>query len=182
MALETSSLCWVLIKLIVWISYYYLALLKPGESIADLENMTPENILMRWVNHHLTRGEKGGALIWDGNHNALSSNSSGDFVSNFGNDLSNSIAYINLINQIGGKDLNKLGAKAIKIKDNLERAGAMLKMAEKIGVKPIITANDVVHGDEKLNMAFLATLFNTVSSFNENISWKPGPGKTHILA
>ena len=139
------------------------ALLKPGESIADLENMTPENILMRWVNHHLSRGEKGGALIWDGNHNALSSNTSGDFVSNFGNDLSNSVAYINLINQIGGKDLNKLGAKAIKIKDNLERAGAMLKMAEKIGVKPIITANDVVHGDEKLNMAFLATLFNSVS-------------------
>ena len=118
---------------------------------------------MRWVNHHLSRGEKGGALIWDGNHNALSSNSSGDFVSNFGNDLSNSVAYINLINQIGGKDLNKLGAKAIKIKDNLERAGAMLKMAEKIGVKPIITASDVVHGDEKLNMAFLATLFNSVS-------------------
>ena len=139
------------------------ALLKPGESIADLENMTPENILMRWVNHHLSRGEKGGALIWDGNHNALSSNTSGDFVSNFGNDLSNSVAYINLINQIGGKDLSKLGAKAIKIKDNLERAGAMLKMAEKIGVKPIITANDVVHGDEKLNMAFLATLFNSVS-------------------
>jgi plastin-2 len=140
-----------------------MALLKPGESIADLENMTPENILMRWVNHHLSRGEKGGALIWDGNHNALSSNTSGDFVSNFGNDLSNSVAYINLINQIGGKDLNKLGAKAIKIKDNLERAGAMLKMAEKIGVKPIITANDVIHGDEKLNMAFLATLFNSVS-------------------
>jgi len=142
--------------------------LKPGESIADLENMTPENILMRWVNHHLSRGEKGGALIWDGNHNALSSNTSGDFVSNFGNDLSNSVAYINLINQIGGKDLNKLGAKAIKIKDNLERAGAMLKMAEKIGVKPIITANDVVHGDEKLNMAFLATLFNSHNALDKN--------------
>ena len=33
-------------------------------------------------------------------------------------------------------------------------------MAEKIGIKPIITANDVVYGDEKLNMAFLAELFN----------------------
>merc|ERR1711953_1015608 len=145
-----------------------MSLLKPGESIADLENMTPENILMRWVNHHLSRGEKGGALIWDGNHNALSSNTSGDFVSNFGNDLSNSVAYINLINQIGGKDFSKLGAKAIKIKDNLERAGAMLKMAEKIGVKPIITANDVVHGDEKLNMAFLATLFNSHNALDKN--------------
>jgi len=164
------SILWVSLKILlpIFTFHQFLALLKPGESIADLENMTPENILMRWVNHHLSRGEKGSALIWDGNHNALSSNTSGDFVSNFGNDFSNSIAYINLINQIGGKDLNKLGAKAIKIKDNLERAGAMLKMAEKIGVKPIITANDVVHGDEKLNMAFLATLFNSHNALDKN--------------
>ena len=66
------------------------------------------------------------------------------------------------MNQIGGDNLSKLGAKAIKIKDNLERASEMLKMAEKLGIKPIITANDVVQGNEKLNMAFLATLFNKV--------------------
>ena len=72
------------------------------------------------------------------------------------------MAYINLMNQIGGDNLSKLGAKAIKIKDNLERASEMLKMAEKLGIKPIITANDVVQGNEKLNMAFLATLFNKV--------------------
>ena len=42
----------------------------------------------------------------------------------------------------------------------------MLKMAEKIGIKPIITASDVVQGDEKLNMAFLATLFNKHNGLN----------------
>ena len=65
--------------------------------------------------------------------------------------------------------MSKLGAKAIKISDNLERAAEMLKMAEKLsGQKPIITANDVVQGNEKLNMAFLATLFNSVNSIVTN--------------
>ena len=49
--------------------------------------------------------------------------------------------------------------------------------AEKIGVKPIITANDVVHGDEKLNMAFLATLFNSVSIPSPKLIPFDGNGK-----
>ena len=33
-----------------------MALLKPGETLADLENLTPENVLIRWMNHHLEKG------------------------------------------------------------------------------------------------------------------------------
>ena len=57
--------------------------------MADLENMTPENILMRWVNHHLNRGDKNGNNINDG-LNMLDLNANGDFVGNFGKDLSDS--------------------------------------------------------------------------------------------
>ena len=49
--------------------------------------------------------------------------------------MSSSIAYINLLNQIGPSDINRLGAKAIKIADKTERAKAMLKMAEQLGIK-----------------------------------------------
>ena len=128
-----------------------MALLKPGETLADLENLTPENVLIRWMNHHLEKGQL------EGN------------VTNFGSDMADSIVYINLLNQLGGPNMKHLGAKAIKIQDNLARAVEMLKMAENLGIKPIITPHDVVAGDEKLNMAFLATLFNKVRFMNFKI-------------
>ena len=87
-------------------------------------------------------------------------------MTNFGSDMADSIVYINLLNQLGGANMKHLGAKAIKIQDNLARAVEMLKMAENLGIKPIITPHDVVAGDEKLNMAFLATLFNKVRKFS----------------
>ena len=137
-----------------------MALLRPGETLADLENLTPENVLIRWMNHHLQRGsaESNGLLLAE---NGLLKN--GDLVNNFGADMADSVVYINLLNQLGGAQMKKLGADAIKISDKLARAVEMLKMAENIGIKPIITPHDVVAGDEKLNMAFLATLFNKVS-------------------
>jgi len=36
----------------------------------------------------------------------------------------------------------------------------MLKMAKLIGIKPILTSSDIAQGDEKLNLTFLAELFN----------------------
>lgn len=41
-------------------------------------------------------------------------------------------------------------------------------MAERVGIQPILTANDIVSGDEKLNMAFLAELFNRHNGLNRN--------------
>ena len=44
--------------------------------------------------------------------------------------------------------------------DWLERADIMLSQAEKIDCKAFVTAQDVVNGHEKLNLAFVANLFN----------------------
>merc|ERR1712233_44295 len=105
-------------------------LLKPGEDLSVLEALAPEQIIMRWLNHHLQRASDN-----DADNGAV-----GEMMRN-------------------------------KIADKTERALAMLKMAEKLGIKPIITANDVVRGDEKLNMAFLAELFNKHNGLNrESIS------------
>ena len=59
-----------------------------------------------------------------------------------------------------------MAAHAITIADKHKRAEAMLKMAEKVGIQPILTAQDIVSGDEKLNMAFLAELFNRHNGLN----------------
>ena len=138
-----------------------MALLRPGETLTDLENLRPEDVLIRWMNHHLQKGSAENGLLLSA-LNSLDKHQNGDIVTNFGQDMADSVVYINLLNQLGGANTKKMGANAIKIADNLARAVEMLKMAESIGIKPIITPQDVVAGDEKLNMAFLATLFNKV--------------------
>ena len=44
--------------------------------------------------------------------------------------------------------------------DLLERAELMLDQADKIQSRAFVTAKDVVKGQEKLNLAFVANLFN----------------------
>ena len=47
------------------------------------------------------------------------------------------------------------------LQDWLERADLMLRQAEKIDCKAFVTPKDVVSGHEKLNLAFVANLFNS---------------------
>ena len=45
--------------------------------------------------------------------------------------------------------------------DNLARAEGMLREADKIGCRSFVAPKDVVTGNVKLNLAFVANLFNT---------------------
>merc|ERR1711976_338584 len=47
------------------------------------------------------------------------------------------------------------------------RAASMLEMAKAIGMNPILTPDDIVNGNEKLNLAFLAALFNKHSGLSK---------------
>lgn len=47
------------------------------------------------------------------------------------------------------------------------RAEAMLKEADKIKCRAFITATDVVRGNAKLNLAFVANLFNTYPALDK---------------
>merc|ERR1711915_808139 len=116
-------------------------LLRPGETLADLMKMSPEEILLRWVNHQL---EKAG---------------SDRRIRNFHDDIKDSEIYTELINQIApaGSGVNK---DAMSREDMLERAEVMLEQADKIKSRAFVTAKDVVKGQERLNLAFVANLFN----------------------
>ena len=62
------------------------------------------------------------------------------------------------------KNVNKLG---LQQSDLLKRAEETLKQAEKIGCREFVTAQDVVDGVEKLNLAFVANLFNQYPNLDE---------------
>uniref|UniRef100_A0A8C5KTG9 Plastin 1 (I-isoform) n=1 Tax=Jaculus jaculus TaxID=51337 RepID=A0A8C5KTG9_JACJA len=81
--------------------------------------------------------------------------------------LKDSRAYFHLLNQIAPKGDREDGpAIAIDLsgfneKNDLKRAGFMLQEADKLGCRQFVTPADVVSGNPKLNLAFVANLFNT---------------------
>ena len=64
-----------------------------------------------------------------------------------------------MINQIAPKDAG-VNKDAMSKQDLLERAEMMLDQADKIKSRAFVTAKDVVKGQERLNLAFVANLFN----------------------
>jgi plastin-3 len=116
-------------------------LLMEGETIEDLVRLPPEAILLRWVNYHLARAGVARRC------------------NNFHSDIMDSEIYIHLLNQIAPKDAG-VTTNALMERDATQRAEMMLQEADKIGCRLFVTANDVVRGIYKLNLAFVANLFN----------------------
>jgi plastin-1 len=115
-------------------------LLEPGESLAALLKLTPEQILIRWFNYHLKRA------------------GSTRTVSNLSGDIKDSECYTVLLQQIGeGKCDNSPMAET----DLHRRAEAMLQQANKLDCRKFVTPADVCKGHQRLNLAFTAHLFNT---------------------
>lgn len=63
----------------------------------------------------------------------------------------------------------------IQEKDDLKRAEAMLQQADRLGCRQFVTSTDVVSGNPKLNLAFVANLFNKYPALtkpeNQDIDW-----------
>ncbi|KAM6952650.1 plastin-3-like [Lycodopsis pacificus] len=122
------------------------ALLEEGESLEELMKLSPEELLLRWANFHLKKV--------------------GMSISNFSGDIKDSKAYFHLLQQIA-PDGSKEDVPRIEVdmtglyeEDLMKRADCMLKQADSLGCRQFVTATDVVSGNAKLNMAFVATLFN----------------------
>ena len=87
-------------------------------------------------------------------------------MNNFKEDIRDSEAYAHLINQIAPKEAGThLGA--LERKDLTERAEITLEQAQKIDCREFVTASDVVNGVEKLNLAFVANLFNNYPALDD---------------
>ncbi|EPZ33975.1 Actinin-type, actin-binding domain-containing protein [Rozella allomycis CSF55] len=114
-------------------------LLDKDETLEDFLKLPADAILLRWVNYHLKKAE----------HSKR--------INNFSNDIKDSEAYIVLLNQLAPEVCSR---DALKEEDLLKRAELMLKNTEKLDCRKYITAKAVVSGNPKLNLAFVANLFN----------------------
>ncbi|XP_042676668.1 plastin-1 [Centrocercus urophasianus] len=131
-----------------------IALLNEGEELDQLMKLSPEELLLRWVNYHLT-------------------NAGWQKISNFSQDIRDSRAYYHLLNQIApkGGDADEMHVKidfsGFNDKNDLRRAEYMLQQADKLGCRQFVTPADVVAGNPKLNLAFVANLFNTYPALHK---------------
>ncbi|XP_073497448.1 plastin-3 isoform X1 [Phyllobates terribilis] len=154
------------------------ALLRDGETLEDLMKLSPEELLLRWANYHL---ENAG---WQ----KINNFSSDIKLTDFGNSVKDSRAYFHLLNQIAPKgqkeseeriDINMSGFSE---KDDLKRAEYMLQQADRLGCRQFVTPADVVSGNPKLNLAFVANLFNKYPALtkpeNQDIDWSLLEGET----
>jgi len=100
-----------------------------------------EQILLRWMNYHLK---------------AAGSNKR---VNNFSGDIKDSEAYTIVMNQIAPKSKG-VNTNALNEKDMYRRAEMVLENADKLDCKKFLRPPDIVGGHPRLNLAFVANLFN----------------------
>lgn len=116
-------------------------LLFDGERLEDLLKLSPEAILLRWVNYHLERAGVARRCT------------------NFQSDITDSEVYTYLLKQIAPTDAG-VTVEALREHDLSDRAEVMLQQAAKLNCRSFLTPQDVVNGVYKLNLAFVANLFN----------------------
>lgn len=115
-------------------------LLEDDETLEQFLRLPPEQILLRWFNYHLK------AANWDKR------------VKNFSGDVADGSNYTILLNQLAPDLCSKA---PLQVNDLLTRAEEVLKNADKLGCRKYLTPKALVAGNPKLNLAFVAHLFNT---------------------
>ena len=107
------------------------------EEMASFSRLPPETLLLRWINHHATAG---GAPA----------------VTNFGGDLSDGVALTHLLAQLEPT----LGLGPLGQTDPTGRAAAVIENAGTLTGARWVEPSDVVDGNAKLNLFFVASLFS----------------------
>ncbi|WVQ83180.1 hypothetical protein IAT38_005319 [Cryptococcus sp. DSM 104549] len=115
-------------------------LLNDDETMEEFLRLPPDQILLRWFNYHLK------AAGW---HRR---------VENFTRDVSDGENYTILLNQLVPDQCSRA---PLQTRDLHQRAEEVLQNADRIGCRRFLTPNSLVNGNPKLNLAFVANLFNT---------------------
>lgn len=116
-------------------------LLEEDETLEQFLRLPPEQILLRWVNYHLK------AANWPRR------------VANFSTDVKDGENYAVLLAQIGSE--YGCTRAPLQTRDLLQRAEEVLQDADKLSCRKFLTPKSLVAGNPKLNLAFVANLFNT---------------------
>lgn len=114
-------------------------LVDDSQDIEELLNLSPDKVLLRWMNFHLQRG---------GYQKT---------VKNFSSDLKDAEAYAYLLNVLAPEHCSPA---TLDTKDANERANLVLEHAERMGCKRYLSTRDITEGTSNLNLAFVAQLFH----------------------
>ncbi|KAI9858248.1 MAG: Fimbrin, actin-bundling protein [Vezdaea acicularis] len=115
-------------------------LLEEDETLEQFLRLPPEQILLRWFNYHLK------AAKWDRR------------VANFSTDVKDGENYTILLNQLSPENCTRA---PLQTRDLLQRAEQVLQNADRLDCLKFLTPTSLVAGNPKLNLAFVAHLFNT---------------------
>lgn len=116
-------------------------LLEEDETLEQFLRLPPEQILLRWFNYHLK------AAGWPRR------------VANFSSDVKDAENYTVLLAQIGSE--YGCTRAPLQTRDLHQRAEEVLQNADKLGCRKFLSPSSLVAGNPKLNLAFVANLFNT---------------------
>ena len=139
------GLMWQVVKIVVLCNIHLkehpelIRLLNPGEQLADLLKLSPEQLLLRWFNYHLK------AAGYDKK------------ITNFSGDIKDSEKYTILLNQLNKKLCDK---SALDEQDLKKRAKKVIENSRKLGAEAYINPDDICAGNAKLNTLFVASIFN----------------------
>ncbi|KAK3672163.1 fimbrin [Recurvomyces mirabilis] len=116
-------------------------LLEDGETLEQFLRLPPEQILLRWFNYHLKNAG------WQRR------------VKNFSADVKDSENYTVLLNQLAP---NTCSRSPLQTSDLHQRAEQVLQNSDKLDppCRKFLTAKSLAAGNPKLNLAFVANLFN----------------------
>ncbi|GAB7366357.1 hypothetical protein MBLNU230_g8157t1 [Neophaeotheca triangularis] len=114
-------------------------LLEDDETLEQFLRLPPEQILLRWFNYHLKNAK------W---HRT---------VSNFSSDVKDGENYTVLLNQLKPDICSR---SPLQTSDLHQRAEQVLQNADKLECRKFLTPTSLVAGNPKLNLAFVANLFN----------------------
>ncbi|KAJ5707208.1 hypothetical protein N7488_007009 [Penicillium malachiteum] len=115
-------------------------LLDEDETLEQFLRLPPEQILLRWFNYHLKNAK------WERR------------VTNFSTDVKDGENYTVLLNQLAPDVCSR---SPLQTRDMLQRAEEVLTNADKLDCRKFLTPTSLVAGNPKLNLAFVANLFNT---------------------
>ncbi|XP_078437708.1 fimbrin-5-like [Wolffia australiana] len=114
-------------------------LVDEDKDVEDLMTLSPEKVLLRWMNYHLKRAGYKKAL------------------KNFSSDVKDGEAYAHLLNVLAPEHSS---SATLDTKDPIERANLILEHAERMNCKRYLTPKDIVEGSPNLNLAFVAHIFH----------------------
>ncbi|CAI9283494.1 unnamed protein product [Lactuca saligna] len=126
-----------------------LELVDEDDDVEELITLSPEKILLKWMNFHL---KKAGYT---------------KTVTNFSADIKDGEAYAYLLNVLAPEHSSP---GAVVSNDPAERAKLVLEHAERMKCKRYLTPKDILDGSTNLNLAFVAQLFHERNGLSNDSS------------